>query len=137
LTKAKTPELPPNGAIKEAIQHRTSGDPECQPGCLSAFYYVAKSEPDPGKHLSVNITIDGRFWQHLYWYTAGKSEDYLRTMTACDRTQLKNEGIFKQSGKITIWVRNDATKYREAGKRCGVRIIRCRSERSCECSVTR
>ncbi len=79
---------------------------------LSAFYYVRNQNLTPGKHLSVNITIDGRsVATSVLVHRREKVKTIFGTINCLViEPKLKKEGVFRQSGKITIWVSDDAYK---------------------------
>jgi len=79
---------------------------------LSAFYYIRNQQLTPGKTLSVNITIDGRsVATNVVVHRREKVKTIFGTINCLViEPKLKNEGIFRQSGKITIWVSDDAYK---------------------------
>lgn len=79
---------------------------------LSAFYYIRNQSLVPGKTLSVNITIDGRsVATNVVVHRREKVKTIFGTMNCLViEPKLKKEGIFRQSGKITIWISDDAYK---------------------------
>jgi len=79
---------------------------------LSAFYYVRTRPLSVGKSVLVNIVADG-----LYMKTEVKVHrtEKLKTIFGdieclVIEPKLKGEAVFKQSGRILIWVTNDEYK---------------------------
>ena len=79
---------------------------------LSSFFHVRNQNLVPGKKVIINITTDGR---SVNTETVVHRRESIHTIfgyTPClvIEPKLKQEGVFKQSGKITIWVTDDAYK---------------------------
>jgi hypothetical protein len=79
---------------------------------LSAFYYVRNQTLKPGGVVNVNITSDGR--AVVTEVIVHKREKIASIFGNIDclviEPRLKGEAIFKQSGKILIWVSDDNYK---------------------------
>ncbi|MDP2173189.1 MAG: DUF3108 domain-containing protein [Candidatus Cloacimonadaceae bacterium] len=79
---------------------------------LSAFYHVRNQELKPGKRLTMSITSDGRSLStDIVVHRREKVKSIFGTIQCLViEPKLKGEGVFKQSGKITIWITDDAFK---------------------------
>ncbi len=79
---------------------------------LSAFYYVRHQKLVPGKSLYLNITADGR---NMYTEVAVHRKETVNTIfgkVEClvIEPKLAGEAVFKQTGRILIWLTNDRYK---------------------------
>jgi len=79
---------------------------------LSAFYAVRNSELTVGKPVVINVVADGRF---MRTEVKVHRKEMIKTIfgeTEClvIEPRLKGEAVFKQSGRILIWLTNDAYK---------------------------
>lgn len=79
---------------------------------LSAFYAVRNSELTVGKPVVLNVVADGRF---MRTEVKVHRKEMIKTIfgeTEClvIEPRLKGEAVFKQSGRILIWLTNDAYK---------------------------
>jgi len=79
---------------------------------LSSFFYVRNQNLVPGSKVIINITTDGKSVNTETVVHRRESIDTIFGYTPClvIEPKLKSEGVFKQSGKITIWVTDDAYK---------------------------
>lgn len=79
---------------------------------LSAFYHVRNQDLIPGRRISLNITSDGRSVDtDIVVHRREKVKSIFGTIQCLViEPKLKGEAVFKQSGKITIWVTDDAYK---------------------------
>lgn len=79
---------------------------------LSAFFYIRNQNLVPGQKMTLNITTDGKSVNTETVVHRRESINTIFGYTPClvIEPKLKSEGVFKQSGKITIWVTDDAYK---------------------------
>lgn len=79
---------------------------------LSAFYQVRNSDLAPGRKVKVNITTDGiPVETEVIVHRREKLSSIFGNINCLViEPRLKAEAIFKQSGKILIWVTDDAYK---------------------------
>ncbi len=79
---------------------------------LSSFYYVRTQSLYPGKVVNVNITSDGRSVDTRVIVHRKETINTIFGKKEClvIEPKLKQEGLFKQSGRILIWVTNDEYK---------------------------
>jgi len=79
---------------------------------LSAFYLVRTKNLQVGKPIMVNITADGRNMPTEIVVHRKEQQKTIFGNIEClvIEPKLKGEAIFKQSGRILIWVTNDAYK---------------------------
>jgi len=79
---------------------------------LSAFYFVRNQTLTPGKKINLNITSDGRSMNSdVLVHRREKVKTIFGTLNCLViEPKLKSGAVFKQSGKITIWVTDDQYK---------------------------
>lgn len=79
---------------------------------LSAFYYVRNQNLRPGQSLKVNITSDGRSMNtEVIVHKREKVKTIFGEINCLViEPKLTGGAVFKQSGKITIWVTDDEYK---------------------------
>ena len=79
---------------------------------LSAFYLVRTMDLSPGKSVFVNITTDGRSLDTEVVVHRKETITSIFGKKEClvIEPRLAGEGVFKQSGRIWIWITNDAHK---------------------------
>lgn len=79
---------------------------------LSAFYYVRGQSLSPGKKVNLNITSDGRsVTTEIVVHRREKLSTIFGSIDCLViEPLLKSGAVFKQSGKILIWVTDDAYK---------------------------
>lgn len=79
---------------------------------LSAFFHIRNQKLVPGSKVIINITTDGKSVNTETVVHRRESIDTIFGYTPClvIEPKLKSEGVFKQSGKILIWVTDDAYK---------------------------
>ena len=79
---------------------------------LSAFYYVRNQDLKPGQRLRVNITSDGRSMaSDVIVHKREKLSTIFGSINCLViEPKLAGGAVFKQSGKITIWVTDDQYK---------------------------
>ncbi len=79
---------------------------------LSAFYHVRQQKLVPGSSVYVNITADGR---NMYTEVAVHRKEQIDTIfgkVEClvIEPKLAGDAVFKQTGRILIWLTNDPYK---------------------------
>lgn len=79
---------------------------------LSAFYYVRHQNLVPGRSVYVNITADGR---NMYTEVAVHRRETVDTIfgkvkCVVIEPKLAGEAVFKQTGRILIWLTDDSYK---------------------------
>lgn len=79
---------------------------------LSAFYHVRNQDLVIGKSIQVNITADGRKMptEIVVHRTERVKTIFGNVECLVIEPKLKGEAIFKQTGRILIWLTNDAYK---------------------------
>ncbi|MFB3844343.1 MAG: DUF3108 domain-containing protein [Candidatus Cloacimonadaceae bacterium] len=79
---------------------------------LSAFYYVRQQDLYPGKNVLVDISTDGESYRTQVVIHRRETIDSIFGKKQClvIEPQLKSEAIFKQSGRILIWITDDPYK---------------------------
>ncbi len=79
---------------------------------LSAFYYVRQQNLVPGRSVLINVTTDGRAYTTEVLVHRRETIDSIFGKKQCllIEPKLKGEAVFKQSGRILIWVTDDAYK---------------------------
>lgn len=79
---------------------------------LSAFYFVRNQSLSPGRKVNVNISTDDHSVVTDVIVHRRESVNTIFGKINClvIEPKLKREGIFKQSGRILIWVTDDAYK---------------------------
>lgn len=79
---------------------------------LSSFYYVRQQELVPGSRLMVDITTDGKSYKTQVVVHRRETIDSIFGDKECLVIEplLKSEAVFKQSGRILIWVTDDEYK---------------------------
>lgn len=80
---------------------------------LSAFYYVRNQELTVGDTISINVTVDGRnVVTKVIIHELENIETIFGKKTECLVIEpiLTTEAVFKQTGRIKIWLTNDADK---------------------------
>ncbi len=86
--------------------------PNASQDILSAFYYVRTSPLIVGKSVLVNIVADGRSMKtEVKVHRTEKIKSIFGDIECLViEPKLKGEAVFKQSGRILIWVTNDEYK---------------------------
>lgn len=79
---------------------------------LSSFYYVRQQELVPGSKVMVDITTDGKSYKTQVVVHRRETIDSIFGKKECLVIEplLKSEAVFKQSGRILIWVTDDEYK---------------------------
>lgn len=79
---------------------------------LSAFYKTRQFNLVPGKSVLVNVTSDGQTYTTEVFVHKRETIDSIFGKKSClvIEPKLKGEAVFKQSGKILIWVTDDEYK---------------------------
>lgn len=79
---------------------------------LSAFYYVRNQDLVPGRKVNLNITSDGRSMNTDVLVHKREKVNTIFGRIDClvIEPKLKSGAVFKQSGRIQIWVTDDAYK---------------------------
>ena len=79
---------------------------------LSSFYFVRQQNLVPGKSVIVNITADGKTYTTEVEVHRRETIDSIFGKKNClvIEPKLKGEAVFKQSGRILIWVTDDQYK---------------------------
>jgi Protein of unknown function (DUF3108) len=79
---------------------------------LSAFYYLRQQEFTVGDTLVVNVTADGRNYPAKIIARKLQTIETIFGYKECIVTEpiLEGDAIFKQTGKILIWITNDEYK---------------------------
>jgi len=79
---------------------------------LSAFYFVRNSELAVGDTISLNVTVDGRSAVTKVVVHRIEKIKTIFGKTECLVIEpfMETEAVFKQSGKIKIWITNDSKK---------------------------
>ncbi len=79
---------------------------------LSSFYYIRQQKLAPGNKVPVTITTDGKSYSTQVIVHKRETIDSIFGKKSClvIEPMLKGESVFKQSGKILIWVTDDAYK---------------------------
>jgi hypothetical protein len=86
--------------------------PEGTQDILSAFYWTRQQKLTPGKTLSIDVTTDGQTYKTLVLVHRREKIDSIFGQKDClvIEPKLKGEAVFKQSGRILIWVTDDEYK---------------------------
>ncbi len=80
---------------------------------LSAFHYVRNQDLTVGDTLSINVTVDGKnVVTRVIVHRIETIETIFGNKTECLVIEpvMATEGVFKQTGRITIWLTNDDRK---------------------------
>ncbi|MBM4404015.1 MAG: DUF3108 domain-containing protein [Candidatus Cloacimonetes bacterium] len=79
---------------------------------LSAFYLVRTKQLIPGKSVYINITVDGRSVDTEVMVHRKETIKTIFGEREClvIEPKLRGEAVFKQTGRILIWVTNDSHK---------------------------
>ncbi len=79
---------------------------------LSAFYYIRQQELSPGNSIFMTITADGRtFYTEVVVHKRETIESIFGEMECLVVEPLhRGETVFKQSGRILIWLTDDKYK---------------------------
>lgn len=79
---------------------------------LSAFYYTRQQELAPGKTVLIDVTTDGQSYKTAVVVHRRETIDSIFGKKRClvIEPKLRGEAVFKQSGKILIWVTDDEYK---------------------------
>jgi len=79
---------------------------------LSAFYYVRQQNLVPGRSVPINITTDGKSYSTVVLVHRREQIDSIFGKKTClvIEPKLRGEAMFKQSGRILIWVTDDKYK---------------------------
>lgn len=96
---------------KKAKEKRMDIPPFTQ-DILSAFYYFRQQDFSVGDTLTINVTADGRNYPARIIARKLKTIDTIFGEKECIVAEpiLEGEAIFKQTGKILIWITNDEYK---------------------------
>jgi hypothetical protein len=79
---------------------------------LSAFYLTRQQILVPGKSVLINVTTDGKTYVTQVVVHRRETIDSIYGKKSClvIEPKLKSEGVFKQSGRILIWITDDIYK---------------------------
>jgi len=79
---------------------------------LSSFYYVRQQDLVPGSNVMVDITTDGKSYKTQVAVHRRETIDSIFGKKDCLVIEplLKSEAVFKQSGRILIWITDDEYK---------------------------
>jgi len=79
---------------------------------LSSFYYVRQMDLVPGSTLMLDVTTDGKAYKTQVVVHRRETIDSIFGEKVCLVIEplLKSEAVFKQSGKILIWITDDEYK---------------------------
>lgn len=79
---------------------------------LSAFYYTRQQELAPGKTVLIDVTTDGQSYKTAVVVHRRETIDSIFGKKSClvIEPKLRGEAVFKQSGRILIWVTDDEYK---------------------------
>ncbi len=79
---------------------------------LSAFYYTRQQELAPGKTVMIDVTTDGNSYKTAVVVHRRETIDSIFGKKSCLVIEpiLRGEAVFKQSGRILIWVTDDQYK---------------------------
>lgn len=110
--QAKTSEYSKYSFKNKAYKTENTSIPANTQDVLSAFFYVRNQNLVPGQKVILNITTDGKSVNTETIVHRRESINTIFGYTPClvIEPKLKSEGVFKQAGKITIWVTDDAYK---------------------------
>lgn len=86
--------------------------PENTQDILSAFYYTRQQNLVPGSRLYMDVTTDGKSYKIQVVVHRRETIDSIFGKKECLVIEplLRGESIFKQTGRILIWVTDDAYK---------------------------
>ncbi len=86
--------------------------PENTQDILSAFYLTRQQELYPGKTFLIDVTTDGKAYKTAVVVHRRETIDSIFGKKQCLVIEplLRGEAVFKQSGKILIWVTDDEYK---------------------------
>lgn len=97
---------------KQAYKTREISIPANTQDILSSFYFVRQQELAPGTRLTVDITTDGKSYNTQVVVHKRETIDSIFGKKVCLVIEplLKSEAVFKQSGRILIWITDDEYK---------------------------
>jgi hypothetical protein len=94
------------------FENKVMDMPQNSQDILSAFYYVRHQKLVPGQSVFVNITADGRNMFTEVAVHRKETVDSIFGKVEClvIEPKLAGEAVFKQTGRILIWLTNDSYK---------------------------
>jgi hypothetical protein len=97
---------------KQTYKDKTIPIPENTQDILSAFYLTRQQNLIPGNSFITDITTDGNTYRTEVIVHRRETIDSIFGRKDClvIEPKLKGEAVFKQSGRILIWVTDDAYK---------------------------
>jgi len=97
---------------KQTFRTRQLAIPFGTQDILSSFYYVRQQKLVPGKSVLVNVTSDGKSYTTEVLVHRRETIDSIFGKKDClvIEPKLKGDAVFKQSGRILIWVTDDQYK---------------------------
>jgi hypothetical protein len=100
------------GFKKQVFKTRQIVIPANTQDILSAFYYVRQQDLVPGRSVPINITTDGKSYSTVVLVHRREQIDSIFGKKDClvIEPKLRGEAVFKQSGRILIWVTDDKYK---------------------------